>query len=104
LYETELKSQQNKPGKNQIRRNFSILSAIMLPKGSYDFPRPRASSQTFPSAEKRQYSRGLAGFIIKVPINPGVKHKMNLTFYVIKTKGPEFGLDTEAGGRHPQQK
>jgi hypothetical protein len=54
--------------------------------------------------KKRQYSRGLVDFIIKVPIDSGVKHKMNLTFYVIKTKGPEFGLDTEAGDRHPRQK
>jgi hypothetical protein len=38
-------------------------------------------------------------FIIKVPIDPRVKHKMNLTFYVIKTKGLEFGLDMEAGCR-----
>jgi hypothetical protein len=97
LYETGLKSQQNKPGKNQISRNFSISSGNIPLNGSGN----SAPSKIF-SQPKQQYLRGLVVFIIKVPINPRVKHKMNLTFYVIKTKGPEFGLDTEAGDRLPR--
>jgi len=68
---------------------------------SGNFPRPLALAQIF-AQPKQQYLRGLVVCIIKVHINLRVKHKMNLTFYVIKTKGPEFGLDTEAGGRLPR--
>jgi hypothetical protein len=68
-----------------------MCAAILLPSSSL--------SNIF-SAETALFKRS-GHFIIKVPIDPRVKHKMNLTFYVIKTKGLEFSPDTEAGGGFP---
>ena len=68
-------------GATPINRSGNSLRLLSLPK-------------PFPGKNSTIYE-GLVTFIIKVPINPGVKHKMNLTFYVMNTKGLEFGLDKE---------
>jgi hypothetical protein len=55
LYETGLKSQQNKPSNNQIRLIFSILWEIHGPTGIPVYPDFQLSSRTiFSSAEPRE--------------------------------------------------
>ncbi len=142
LYETGLKSQQNKPGKNQIKQNFSIRSTTMSPSRGCRFHRPSASSRAFakprwikkshcqksalngkcfrilipsvpslhanwskipnpktefPQLKRLKWKEILLILIIKVLIGHRVKHKMNLTFYVIINKGFELGRDVEVG-------